>query len=59
MKLEFTHKTAYGRDRFYPANPDAEFILSLMSMNTVSLELLKKMKEHGWDVKISYQPFDL
>ncbi len=59
MDLEFSHRKSYGNDRFYPENPDAVFIVELMKVASLTLETLKKMKAHGWDVKITYQPFDL
>ena len=59
MDLEFEHKKNYGRDRFYPMNEEATFIVELMNVTSLSLDNLKKMKQHGWNVKIIYQPFDL
>ncbi len=59
MKFIFQHKRAYGVDRFYPLNPDAEFLLQLMEVKTVSLATLKLMKENGWDVEINYEKFKL
>jgi len=59
VNLEFEHKRNYGQDRFYPANEEAKFITELMKATSLTLETLKKMKQHGWDVKIIYQPFDL
>jgi len=59
VELVFEHKKSYGVDRFYPSNEDANFICELMDRDTVTLDLLKKMKAHGWPVQINYQPFDL
>lgn len=59
MELEFTHQKSYGNDRFYPANADAIFIAELMKVASLTLDTLKKMKQHGWNVKITYQPFEL
>ena len=59
MDLEFEHKKNYGQDRFYPANEDAIFMAELMKVTSMTLESLKMMKKHGWNVKIVYHPFEL
>jgi len=59
MDLEYTHKTTYGTERFYPANENAIFLAKLMKLQTMSLEILKDMKAFGWNVKVNYNPFEL
>ncbi len=59
MKLEFEERQAYGRVRFYPLNPDAQFICNLMDVKSVTIFLLKQMKEHGWEILATRKPLEI
>lgn len=52
MKISVTHKSEFGKDRFYPACEQSKLILWLMKRNSYTLEQIKRCKAAGWEVEI-------
>jgi hypothetical protein len=59
IKLHFQTRTQYGKQRFYPMNEEARFILELMEVKSVSLDYLKRMKDHGWEIEIEQEKIEI
>lgn len=51
MDVEFTLKTVYGKEYYYPASPDAKTICKLINRPTLTIQHLRICKDAGWTVK--------
>lgn len=49
-KLEFTVKTVYGRDLFYPQNKQAAHVAALIGKKTLTTAQIKVLIEIGFKI---------
>lgn len=59
MEIEVRIKRSYGNELFYPVNDDAKLLCELIGTTTITKDKLKKIREHGWDVKIKQEEYQL
>ena len=53
MRVELSHTTQYGHDRYFPTNLLSEGILWLMHRKSFTLVQVRKLKEIGFTIVIS------
>lgn len=59
MKIVVSYKKVYGKELFYPVSDDAIFLTKLTGRPTLLKGQLKLCQEHGWDVSIQSETYDL
>ena len=53
MKLEFTYKNDFGRERFYAHNSSSTVLLSIMPRRSCfKREDLEKLKTAGYEIEV-------
>lgn len=59
MNLEVLYRKEFGKDRFYSLCDNSKLILSLMGRASFTLDQLKEMRAHGWDITVKREEIDL
>lgn len=55
MILEFTKRDVYGRKLYYPVNELAIGVVAITRGKSLTLEELKILIKHGYQVKLKYE----